>query len=393
MSCQCKKTTCPLCSIPTSLEDPQVLNKGAWKLLWDTAKNDFATRREVLELLLEVDKLKEIDPVLGLYINQQELVPNNKGQVEIRFEDWIQGSRQVGDGTSNEVLEVYNDSTNAPSTRAVGEALRAVYKAIGDLNLFRVEFVKEVDGYGLPIVHKPSHSVLYIMCEQGPLGMHFSEWLYLPIGGGTWERVGDKLDLDAVNDSIKAVSDRVEAVNKRLTTHSTKLYDMIENQKQNLIDFISYIESDKFIEDITRRMPVVSLYSKGLMTPTNLQTLEGLRLQFCKAGGLCEIDTPKVDIDVDIVGMGNAIVNVQVNPAKDHTIELTIGDATSTIQSGHQIDFDSDRRVRVDVKVGEQVFTKHFNLKYVDSIVDVIEPLDVDKIMEDAEAGKESPLD
>ena len=364
VDCTCPDCRKLYCERPSTIDEKDFT--GSLQILWDKIGGEFASKRDILELLMEVKNLQDIRPIQSILVNQNHIKPNAKGEVELTFEDWIQADEVRAHGTANEVRRVYNGSSNAVSAYAVSELAKDIYKSIHDINTFGIEFAHEVDGRGCPLVSEPSHSKIYILCERGPKCNHFSEWLYLPVNGGQWERVGDKLDLSDVNKRLDELEESYKEVNSRLTNHSTKLYNLYKGLQERLDTLVENMLGPDFIMKLISRIPRASLQLPGLMTPKQLQLLEQLRMDIGAPGSI------KALLWLDVIGKpGKAagIVRWSVTdgledvPMDKYEVIAVIGQEQIDIKKNAAIELNDTTTFTVRIiKDGEVIMEKEMTL-------------------------------
>lgn len=219
--------------------------------LWNKVAENFATRKSVLKLISEMQKLEASQEA------SSQLVANTAAAMVIK--------------------ELTKDIENLRTE------LSNKIDCTAGLN---IEIVTSVDKHNRPVVKNPKPNTIYLTpTENAEENNYWDEWLAIPrklgkIEAYSWEHLGAKtINLSWVKQDIKTINKAICDLNEKLKKNNQATRKiMIENIIKPFEEFKNYVTSKDFVKHIYKEMPRASLGQDGLMTSGAVALLQGLAL-------------------------------------------------------------------------------------------------------------------
>lgn len=254
--------------------------------LWARIKEEFATRKDVLALAKQVQRLDQAPVVQAIQTGDGGPISavGSDNTIHLKYENWVEG--EATDAAGNRVL-TYNSSQNALTAAAAAMVIKQIRAEVSKVQNFSVQVCDHVDIDGHPIVPTVSFTTLYLTPAGDEDNNSWNEWIAVqkPAGASSrypyrWERVGSKeIDLKWVKDDIAGLNEQIKKLENRLNKSTKTLGDAILNRAiRPLQDLKDYINSPQFISYVFEQMPRAGMGTDGLMSANSFAILNSIAI-------------------------------------------------------------------------------------------------------------------
>lgn len=257
--------------------------------LWDKIKATFANKKDVLEVVKELERLEAMDNVNAVQsgVSGPIVAAGSDNTVHLKYENWAETTTQDAYGNT---VHAYNESQNALTAAAAAQAIKTLRQSISNLNQFKILVVTDVDQLGHPVVPEVDYNTLYLTpAEDNEDDNNWNEWLcvpkqsYSPYAKGqayTWEKLGaDKVDLRWVKRDLKGLNEAINGLNFKIKGYTKRMADMfLDRCVKPLKELQDYINSPEYVKYIFAQLPRAAMGTDGLMSANSFAILSMLAI-------------------------------------------------------------------------------------------------------------------
>lgn len=225
----------------------EYVNRHHIEALWDKISANFATNKQVLDVIADLKRLEAGSSLQATHVAQA----------------------------------------------AAAMVIKTIQADMDKLNMFSVEIVPFVDKHGHPVVpNGVDYNKIYITptdkLVDGDKDNEWDEWIAVPVqttghcnaNRFKWERIGGKrVDLSWVKNDFETLNEEIKSLNTKLEKSNKVLSKAILNRAIRPLEQLKdYMHSEEYIKFVFESIPRAAMGTDGLMTANSFALLSMLAL-------------------------------------------------------------------------------------------------------------------